>query len=98
MIFPDKFQLENKIAVITGGAGLIGTAICHALSEAGAKVYIGEIDRGRAEDVCREIKAKGFHAEFIELDITSEHSIKDAISKVIEKNSKIDIWKNSRME
>jgi NAD(P)-dependent dehydrogenase (short-subunit alcohol dehydrogenase family) len=95
MIFPDKFQLENKIAVITGGAGLIGTAICHALSEAGAKVYIGEIDRGRAEDVCREIKAKGFHSEFIELDITSEHSIKDAISKVIEKNSKIDIWINS---
>ena len=60
MIFPDKFQLENKIAVITGGAGLIGTAICHALSEAGGKGFIGGIGGGRGGGVCGGVQAKGF--------------------------------------
>lgn len=95
MIFPDKFQLKNKVAVVTGGAGLIGKAICHALSEAGAKVYIGEIDRVKGEQVCDEIKDKGFFAEFVELDITSENSIKNAISEIIQIHSKIDIWINN---
>jgi len=95
MIFPERFQLKDKIAVVTGGAGLIGTAICHTLSEAGAKVYIGEINRDKGEKVTNEIKEKGLLAEFIELDITSEDKIKNAISGIMRKNSKIDIWINN---
>jgi len=49
MIFPERFNLQNKIAVVTGGAGLIGEAVCHALSEAGAKVYTAEVDMVKAE-------------------------------------------------
>ncbi len=95
MIFPDKFQLKNKVAVVTGGAGLIGTAICHALSEAGARVYIGEVDRVKGEEVASKILKNGLLAEFVELDITSESSIKDAISRIIQKDNKIDIWINN---
>lgn len=95
MIFPEKFQLKNKIAMVTGGAGLIGTAICRALSEAGAKVYIGEIDREKGKRLSRRINSAGFSAHFIELDITSEDSIKSAVSKIIQGDGRIDIWINN---
>lgn len=95
MIFPERFGLKDKVSVITGGAGLIGTAICHALSEAGSKVYIGEINREKGEKLCDEIKTKGLNADFIEMDITSEDSIKAVIAEIIQKSGKIDIWINN---
>ena len=42
-MFFDKFKLNNKIALITGGAKGIGLSIAHALGEAGAKLVV--IDR-----------------------------------------------------
>lgn len=95
MIFPERFQLKDRIAVITGGAGLIGTAISHALSEAGAKVIIGEVDENRGIKLKNEILKNGFDACFVELNITSEDSIKTAVSKIIQENGRIDIWINS---
>ena len=95
MIFPEKFQLKNKVAVVTGGAGLIGSAISLALSEAGAKVYIGEIDVGIGEELSNKIKNSGLIAQFIEIDITSERSVESAVSDIIQSNGGIDIWVNS---
>lgn len=95
MIFPERFQLHNKIAVVTGGGGLIGTAICHALSEAGASVYIGEIDRERGENLSKEIRTSGLLAKFVELDISSETSIESCIAEIILKNGRIDLWINN---
>ena len=41
-IFPDKFSLKGKIAVVTGGSGLIGSKIVQGLVESGAFVYIAD--------------------------------------------------------
>lgn len=95
MIFPEKFKLNNKVAVITGGAGLIGESICHAFSEAGAKVVIAEINRELGKRLEGEILEKKLEACFVELDITSEDSIKTAVSEVVQNEGKIDIWVNS---
>lgn len=95
MIFPNKFELKDKVSVVTGGAGLLGAAICNALSEAGSKVYIGEVNKEKGKKLSSEIKAKGFNADFIEMDITSEDSIKAVIAEIIQKDEKIDIWINN---
>lgn len=95
MIFPEKFQLSDKIAVVTGGAGLIGKMLCRAISEAGAKVFVADISSAQGEKVSAELKSAGFLAEFIRLDITDADSIHDAVTGIAEKNGAIDIWINN---
>ena len=54
-MFFDKFKLNNKIALITGGAKGIGLSIAHALGEAGAKLVI--IDRENSTGGIEELKS-----------------------------------------
>lgn len=81
--------------MVTGGAGLIGAAICRALAEAGAKVYIGEINEKKGEKLKKKLNKSRLAAEFIKLDIASENSIKHTISKIIRTDKKIDMWVNN---
>lgn len=86
----DIFSLKGKTAVVTGGAGLIGRPVCLGLAEAGAKVYIADIDEKTGKKT--EIKHKNL--EWIHLDITRPESIKECIKKIVKKHKKIDIWVN----
>ena len=95
MIFPERFQLRDRIAVVTGGAGLIGRAACRGLAEAGAKVYVGEIDREKGEAFSRELCGLGLEAEFLSIDITSESSIEAALETVAGREDRLDIWINN---
>ena len=94
-IFPDKFRLIDDIAVVTGGAGLIGSQLCFALAEAGAKVYIAETDKAAGKELERRITECGLLAEYIYLDITSESAVDEAICNIISKDKNIDIWINN---
>jgi len=95
VIFPERFLLTGRVAVVTGGAGLIGKTLCHAMAEAGAKVFIADTNDDYGENLCYDIKKDGFDADFITLDITSQSSIKKAIRKIIKKCGGIDIWINN---
>jgi len=88
MTYGDKmkesiFSCKNKIAVVTGGSGLIGKEIVKSLADAGAKVII-------ADFVAPKNMVKNSKIKFIQMDITSEKSITNAF-KVIKK---IDILIN----
>lgn len=95
MIFPERFQLTNKIAVVAGGAGLIGSQICRALAEAGSKVYIADINQAEGKKLQDNLMATGLDVSFIRLDITSEKLIDSSIRQIILRDGKIDIWVNS---
>jgi NAD(P)-dependent dehydrogenase (short-subunit alcohol dehydrogenase family) len=84
------FSLKGKTAVVTGGAGLIGKTVCLGLAEAGAKVYIADIN----VETGKKIKIKNKNLEFIYLDITKLKSIKECIKTILKKHNKIDIWIN----
>ena len=94
MIFPERFRLKDKIAVVTGGAGLIGTAICGALSEAEAKVYIADIDRKRGEKLDKKLRSSGLKTAYVKTDISSEASIRSVVSGIVRKEGRVDIWIN----
>jgi NAD(P)-dependent dehydrogenase (short-subunit alcohol dehydrogenase family) len=91
-IFPEKFQLKNKTAVVTGGAGLIGKPISMALAQAGAKVYIADVDKKNTEKII--MQNKKLPIKWIKLDVTNLDSIKKTIKDIIKQEKKIDIWVN----
>ncbi|MEO7145673.1 MAG: SDR family oxidoreductase [Bryobacteraceae bacterium] len=72
------FQLNDKIALVTGGASGIGEATCRVFSAAGASVLIADLDLGRAEKLSRELP----HSTPVHLDVTSEESVKKAFTSV----------------
>jgi NAD(P)-dependent dehydrogenase (short-subunit alcohol dehydrogenase family) len=88
MNYKSLFDLRNKVVIVVGGAGLIGKEIVKGLSDFGAKVYIVDTNKKAAE----KIKAKG--VKFIYLDITSEDSIRKALSEVYNETKEIDVLIN----
>ena len=89
-IFPESFSLKNKIAVVAGGAGLIGKPIVLGLMQAGAKVYVADIDEKNG----KKLERQNTKCKWINLDITKINSVKNCINTIVKKDKKIDIWVN----
>lgn len=87
-------NLTNKTAIVTGGGSGIGRATCIALAQAGARVFIGDLNLAGAEKVVEEIRAAGGKADALFLDITKDAAIKafaDGVHAVV---AKVDIVVN----
>lgn len=80
------FDLHNQIAVVTGGACGIGKGIVEALSRAGARVMILDVDEENAKKTAEETNGK-----FFKTDITDEKQVNDAIDQILAEFEKIDI-------
>lgn len=65
------YRLEEKVALITGGASGIGAATCRALAEAGAQVVIGDLNFDAAKQLASALPS----AKAVSMDVTSEASI-----------------------
>ena len=89
------FGLEDRISVVTGGAGLIGKEITKGLGDVGSKVIIADIDRAKGKIVERELREMGIDAVFAFLDISKESSVSSLIAHIAKKYGPIDIWVNS---
>ena len=90
MTYKDLFSCEGKIAVVTGGAGLVGREVVKGFHDFGARVYIADTDRERAGGLI-----EGAEIRYVYLDITSEDSIREAIKRISQESAKIDILVNS---
>lgn len=54
--------VKDKVAVIFGGSGAIGSAVAHAMAREGARVYLGARDRKKLDRVADDIRAAGGRA------------------------------------
>jgi NAD(P)-dependent dehydrogenase (short-subunit alcohol dehydrogenase family) len=88
----DRFDLTGKVVLVTGGAGLIGEALCEALADHGAQVMIGDVDPEAGRRLADRL---GPDAEFRELDITSEASVEAAINGIRADHDRLDVLVNS---
>ena len=88
-------KLKNKIAIITGGGKGIGKEICLGLAKEGAKIIIADLDTENSSNVVEKIIQNGGDAIYVETNVSSEQSVKNLITKSINKFNQIDILINN---
>ena len=87
------FSLEGKTAVITGGAGVLGSAIARGLGKAGAKIALCDIVN--AEKVAQELQEEGIIAKGYYINVMDIEKIKTCRDEVIKDFGKVDILLNA---
>lgn len=90
-----KYDLKDKVAIVTGARRGIGRKIAEILAEDGATVVITDIDKTECEKTAEELKKKGMSAIGMKLDVTNLNDIKNVVNTTIEKYGKIDILVNN---
>ena len=87
-------RLKNKIALVTGAAGGIGSATARRFAEEGATVVLSDINGEGCEKVLEEIEEKGGKGSIILADVTKEDEIVAIFSKVKKDYGRLDILAN----
>jgi 3-oxoacyl-[acyl-carrier protein] reductase len=87
-------RLQNKTAVITGGAQGIGRAIALGMGREGAKIVVADLQAEKAKSVASEVRALGTEAISIEVDVASESSVKRLADQTFERFGRVDILVN----
>jgi len=91
----DLFRLDGRVAVVTGGSGNLGSAICRGLAEAGATVVVASRNEEACGAVARQLDAEGGRAVGIPVDLASEESIEALGATVIQRFGHADILVNN---
>ena len=91
----EYFNLKNKIAVVTGGAGVLGKSICEALAKTGLKIAIIDIDGKMAEETAVAISNKtGAKVIGIKANVLEKDSLIEAKKIVNDKLGQVNILIN----
>ena len=88
-----KYDLKNRVAVVTGGAQGFGLAITERFIEAGAKVVIWDIDESAANDAINKLKSE--HLSHQNVDVTNFEKVHKNLEEVEKRHGKIDIFINN---
>lgn len=91
----DAFRIDGQVALVTGGAGTIGRALCYGLAEAGATVICAARHLDRCEEVAEGIRRDGGRALALPLDLASPDSIDQLCAAAQERAGGIDILVNN---
>jgi 3-oxoacyl-[acyl-carrier protein] reductase len=90
-----NLSLENKIALITGGARGIGREIALCFAKEGADIAICDVNLDQAEEVAQEIKKLGRGYLSFKTDVTESQQVQAMIDKILDKFGKLDILINN---
>ena len=88
-------QLENKVAVVTGGASGIGRACAQLFAARGARVVVADISEAGAEEAARELRDEGHDALAVGVDVTRRASVEDMVETTVTRFGGLQILVNS---
>jgi NAD(P)-dependent dehydrogenase (short-subunit alcohol dehydrogenase family) len=88
------FNITGKVAVITGGGGILCSTVARGLAEAGAQVAVLDLNLDGAKRVADEITAAGGRAVAFECNVLERDSIEVAARQVMETFKRVDILIN----
>jgi NAD(P)-dependent dehydrogenase (short-subunit alcohol dehydrogenase family) len=88
-------RFRDTIAVVTGGGGGIGAAICARLASEGAHVVVCDVNKGLAETVASDLRGRGLLAEARPADTTSREACVRLVEDVVAAHGGIDVLVNN---
>jgi NAD(P)-dependent dehydrogenase (short-subunit alcohol dehydrogenase family) len=86
--------MNDKIVVITGGSGTLGSAIAKGMAEAGARVYILNRNEDKISQKVEWFKTLGLNVSGIPCDVLNQKSVGKAVDSILEKEGKVDVLIN----
>ncbi len=88
------FDLRGRVAIVTGGAGLLGREFSRTLAESGARVAVADLNSEAAKQVAGELKQKGQDALGVGTDVTAPDAINRLMDSVAEQLGSVNILVN----
>ncbi|MGG0658679.1 SDR family NAD(P)-dependent oxidoreductase [Rummeliibacillus pycnus] len=91
----DYFQLDNKVAIVTGAASGIGYETAKLMAEIGSRVILLDIDEKNGESAAKLFREEGLHAEFMKCDVTNSKNCFEVSETIKEKYGHVDVLFNN---
>lgn len=88
-------KLQDKVAIITGGAGGIGGGMALAMAKEGAKIVIIDVNEELGKAMEQKLQAISSGSSFVKADLTDHANLKNVVKTVVEKYDKLDILVNN---
>ena len=89
------FDLTGRVAIVTGGPGLLGQEFCRTLAEAGASVVVADINAAEVNALATTLIQSGYHCLGIATDITQPESVQNLVDETLAAFGRLDILVNS---
>jgi NAD(P)-dependent dehydrogenase (short-subunit alcohol dehydrogenase family) len=91
----NKFDLSGRVAIVTGGSGLLGREFCQTLVEAGASVVVADINAYAVNQLTTSLIQAGYPAMGVATDITLPESVRSLVDETLAMYGRLDILVNS---
>jgi NAD(P)-dependent dehydrogenase (short-subunit alcohol dehydrogenase family) len=91
----DSFRLDSKIALVSGGTGIVGSPVASALAEAGATVIVASRDVDRCRAFAESLCDQSLKVEGERLDLSAESEIRDLRDRILKRHGRLDILFNN---
>ena len=91
----DRFRLDGRVALVSGGSGGIGVRTCAALSGVGARVAVVGRSPERLEQACEDVRAAGSEALALAGDMTVKDDAERVVAEAVERFGRLDAVVNA---
>lgn len=88
------FDIKDRVVVLTGGTGVLGSCMAEYLAEQGASVVVLARNKEKGDELVTKIKAKGYEALFLQTDVNDKAILEKNAEDIVKKYGRIDVLVN----